>query len=272
MKHSVIFIILFLIFSPLAAQTMPTVSSPEMPTFSTFPTVSQSKTPAQNESAQNKAADNKKEDKNTNSNNEPYLTAASLADFTRVFSGNSNDSTDIISSLLGKNSSQANNSATTNTLLQQILTQLEDMQKEANEKPVFDSIQEKPQTFDEKPKNKAKIIRFTANGYNLLSTCREIFSSGKSADGSFLITGDRKYLSNNETRSETFYFLFNKASDKTYDVAVTVLQDSTNIYSFLYQLEGKAPLTATSIGNLVMLTINEPEWKFDLLIDIGDMN
>ncbi|MBO4759521.1 MAG: hypothetical protein J5505_05630, partial [Spirochaetaceae bacterium] len=85
---------------------MPTVSSPEMPAFSTFPTVSQSKTPAQNETVQNKASDNKKEDKNTNSNNEPYLTAASLADFTRVFSGNSNDSTDIISSLLGKNSSQ----------------------------------------------------------------------------------------------------------------------------------------------------------------------
>ena len=145
------------------------------------------------------------------------------------------------------------------------------MQREADEKPVFDSVQEKPQTFEEKPKNKAKIIRFTANGYNLLSTCREI-SSGKSDDGSFLITGDRKYLSNNETRSETFYLLFNKISDKTYNVAVTVLQDRLNVYSFLYQLSGKTPLVATSTGNLVVLTVNEPEWKFDLLIDIADLD
>ncbi len=87
-----------------------------------------------------------------------------------------------------------------------------------------------------------------------------------------MITGDRKYLSNNETRSETFYLLFNKASDKTYNVAVTVLQDRLNVYSFLYQLSGKEPLVATSIGNLVMLTVNEPEWKFDLLIDIADLD
>ena len=271
MKHSAIIILICLAYLPVFAQTMPTVSSPEMPAFSSFPKVTQSNTPAANEPAKNTQTADKTGTKSAREN-ESYLTAASLADFTRYFSGNTGESGDIISSLLGKNSSQANNSATTNTLLQQILTQLETMQKEADEKPVFDSIQEKPQTFDEKPKNKAKIIRFTANGYNLLSTCREIFSSGKSTDGSFLITGDRKYLSNNETRSETFYFLFNKSSDKTYDVAVTVLQDSTNIYSFLYQLEGRAPLTATSIGNLVMLTINEPEWKFDLLIDIGDMN
>ncbi len=61
------------------------------------------------------------------------------------------------------------------------------------------------------------------------------------------------------------------ASVKTYDVAVTVLQDYTNTYSFLYQLSGKNPLTAYSIGNLVKLTVNEPDWKFDLLIDIADL-
>lgn len=271
MKHSVIFFFILSATISAVAQTMPTVSSPEMPSFTSFPTVSQSNPTSMNETEKAKPADNKKEATATASNDQ-YLTAASLADFTRVLSGNSNNNTDIISSLLGKNNKTADDSTATNALLQQILTQLETMQKEADEKPVFDSIQEKPQTFDEKPKNKAKIIRFAANGYNLLSTCREIFSSGKSDDGSFLITGDRKYLSNNETRSETFYFLFNKSSDKTYNVAVTVLQDYTNIYSFLYQLEGRAPLTATSIGNLVTLTVNEPEWKFDLLIDIADLN
>ncbi len=271
MKHSAFFVFIFFVCFSANSQTMPTVSSPEMPSFSSFPAVSQSSSASMNETEKAKPAENKKEAPAAASNDQ-YLTAASLSDFTRLFSGNSNNNTDIISSLLGKNNKTADDSAATNALLQQILTQLETMQREENEKPVFESVQEKPQTFDEKPTNKAKIIRFTANGYNLLSTCREIFSSGKSDDGSFLITGDRKYLSNNETRSETFYLLFNKASDKTYNVAVTVLQDRLNVYSFLYQLSGKEPLVATSIGNLVMLTVNEPEWKFDLLIDIGDLN
>lgn len=270
MKHSAFFFFILAASLSAAAQTMPTMSSPEMPSFSSFPSVSQSSPASISTPEKSKAAENKK-DETAASKNDQYLTAASLSDFTRVLSGNSSN-TDIISSLLGKNNKTADDSAATNALLQQILTQLESMQREADEKPVFDSVQEKPQTFEEKPKNKAKIIRFTANGYNLLSTCREIFSSGKSDDGSFLITGDRKYLSNNETRSETFYLLFNKISDKTYNVAVTVLQDRLNIYSFLYQLSGKTPLVATSTGNLVVLTVNEPEWKFDLLIDIADLD
>jgi len=271
MKYSAIFILLTFVSFSFFSQTMPTVSSPEMPAFSSFPTVSKPSSANSADSNKN-ISSNTKADNTSSEKDNSYLTAASLVDFTRLLSNNSKEDTDIISSLLGKNTTSANNTASTNALLQQILTQIENMQKKADEVPVFESVQEKPQTFEEKPKNKAKIIRFTANGYNLLSTCREIFSSGKSDDGSFLITGDRKYLSNNETRNETFYFLFNKISDKTYDVAVTVLQDYQNIYSFLYQLEGKSPLTATSIGNLVTLTVNEPEWKFDLLVDIGDLN
>ncbi|NLK46757.1 MAG: hypothetical protein GX297_08940 [Treponema sp.] len=266
-----IFIVLGLFASAfIAAQDMPTVSSPEMPTFSSFPTISTNQKNLHSQQTEKKAENIKKDILDEQPQDKSFLTAANLAELTNSLAGNTSGQTDFLSKLFG-NKFDSKNSETTNILLQQILTQLESMQKEATEKIVFDSIQENPKTFEEKPQSNAKIIRFTANGYNLLSTCREIFSSGKSEDGSFLITGDRKYLSNNQTRNETFYMLFNKTSVKTYDVAVTVLQDYTNTYSFLYQLSGKNPLTAYSIGNLVKLTVNEPDWKFDLLIDIADL-
>ncbi|MCQ2579408.1 MAG: hypothetical protein MJ159_01760 [Treponemataceae bacterium] len=268
MKSLHIFALFFIAF-PLLAQTtsMPSISSPSMPSVSSFPTISST---SASQPQKQKTDEKPAAAKDTSSNNEAYLTAASLANLSTSFlGGGTSQNKDIISNLLNNTN---NENQTTNVLLQQILTQLENMQKEIDEKPVFNSIQEKPKTFEEPPQNGAKIIRFSANGYNLLSTCREIFSSEQSNDGSFLITGDRKYLSNNQTRTETFYLLFNKISAKTYDVAVTVIQDYQNSYSFLYQLSGKMPLTAYATGNLISLTVNEPEWKFDMLIDIADMN
>ena len=134
MKHSAFFFFILTASLSAAAQTMPTVSSPEMPSFSSFPSVSQTSPASISTPEKSKAADNKK-DETAASKNDQYLTAASLSDFTRVLSGNSNN-TDIISSLLGKNNKTADDSAATNALLQQILTQLESMQREADEKPV----------------------------------------------------------------------------------------------------------------------------------------
>lgn len=118
-----------------------------------------------------------------------------------------------------------------------------------------------------------KILRFVVNGYNIMETCRTVYFSKKDYDGSFLLTGDRRYTSDNKSRDETFYFLFktdgNCGTSAGYNVEPQIVQDYKNEYSFLYQLSKKHNLKAEKTGNLVSLKCTEPAWNFDLLLDIG---
>lgn len=112
------------------------------------------------------------------------------------------------------------------------------------------------------------------NGYDILSTCKKIYFSEQESDGTFLLTGDRKYFSANKSRSETFYFFFNsKGSDggiTKYKVTPAVSQDSENKYSFLYGLTQKDELEAERTGNLITLRSNDGNgWKMDLLISMN---
>ena len=106
-----------------------------------------------------------------------------------------------------------------------------------------------------------------------MDTCRTVYFSKKDYDGSFLLTGDRRYTSDNKSRDETFYFLFktdgNCGTSAGYNVEPQVVQDYKNEYSFLYQLSKKHNLKAEKTGNLVSLRCTEPAWNFDLLLDIG---
>lgn len=120
-----------------------------------------------------------------------------------------------------------------------------------------------------------KILRFVVNGCNIKDTIRTVYFSKKEKDGSFLLTGDRKYLSDGKSRDETFYLLF-KADGKCgasagYFVEPQVVQDYRNEYSFLYQLSKKPALKAEKTGNLVSLKYvsDGGDWNMDFLLDIG---
>lgn len=265
----------FIFYTPLIAQTsgvsMPKIDSISMPGSSSFPSMS-----SQSQNPQTQSATSTNESQNSITNSQ-YVTAASLATLSSSILGTSESSSNnLLSSILGgsSNLTATANATTTNVLLEQILNKLNENQDNSTAKKVSSTeTNEKTTNTPVYPYSTggAKILRCTTNGYNILSTCRTIYSSVLTTDGTFLITGDRKYLSNHRTRSETFYMLFKKTSPHTYEVAVSVLQDYLNEYSFLYQLSERSPFIASATGNLIVLRIDEELWKFDMLIDITDM-
>ena len=196
-----------------------------------------------------------------------------------------------ISSLLGKGSGlqsgllDSQNTVTASTAdsatLKQILLELTELKNQVNGKTGGNQVNDgvllsdkgnAGTIFTNSLTKEPKILRFIVNGYDLLSTCKKIYFSEIETDGTFLLTGDRKYMSENQPRSETFYFYFVvKGSENgitKYVVTPAVSQDYENPYSFLYQLTQKSELLADRTGNLLTLRVNENGWKLDLLISL----
>lgn len=123
-------------------------------------------------------------------------------------------------------------------------------------------------------RNRSRILRFAVNGYNILRTCRTVYISDVQDDGTFLVTGDRRYMSDGQTRSETFHILFRTKLDdsalREYDAATAVTQDSYNPNSFVYQLSKRSNMMASRTGNLVSMRTEDPDWRLELLIDLGE--
>lgn len=120
----------------------------------------------------------------------------------------------------------------------------------------------------------SRILRFNVNDYDILKTCGKIYISDIQSDGSFLVTGDRRYMSDGKNRTETFHMLFKNSAGEhgavNYNAAASVTQDYLNEYSFLYQLSKRPSLSAVRTGNLVTMRTTDPEWKMELLIDLGE--
>ncbi len=205
-----------------------------------------------------------------------------------------------LSGLLGKTQSNsllgAQNTVTANTVdsatLKQILTELTELKNKINRNssqtdsaqtdisgnlPKSEEISLNDKSFGQNSfatpiKKEPKILRFNVNGYDILSTCKKIYFSEMEEDGTFLLTGDRKYMSESKTRSETFYFYFRAKGNENgvtkYAVTPAVSQDYENEYSYLYQLAQKTQLTADRTGNLVTLRVADGSWKMDLLISL----
>lgn len=205
-----------------------------------------------------------------------HLTASDVSDlgdnglFGGIYGLLGDGSASSVSKVLATSSSQ-------DVMLQQILKELETL-KTQNENLQTKFAKEGQSgvqaVANGKPeKGDARILRFFVNGSNLLDTCRTVYFSKKEQDGSFLLTGDRKYSADNKSRDETFYLLFkadgNCGTTAGYDVEPKVIQDYKNEYSYLYQLSKKHNLKAEKTGNLVALRCQEPAWNMDLLIDIG---
>ena len=165
----------------------------------------------------------------------------------------------------------ASKQETNNTVLTTIISQLEE-------------IKEKQENLERKvsyttEKDGATFLRFTVNGEDILSSFRTVWFSSKENDGSFMVTGDRKYYEGTKLEEETFYLLFkadgNGGASMGYIVEPAIFQNHENKSSVLSKLASLKNLRATRTGNLVSLRTNlegntEDSVLFaDILIDTG---
>ena len=165
-------------------------------------------------------------------------------------------------------------STSTNVLLQQVLNSLNDLKKHqqgasAKEKNELDAVKTDSENFKHR---EPSILRFKVNGYNIADSLTKVFFSETEADGSFLLTGDRKYFVGQQVRTETFYMLFKTVSSNgsslTYKVQPSIVQDMRNENSYVYKLANVKNLTAEKTGNLVVIHYTGDSVNADLLLDI----
>ena len=170
--------------------------------------------------------------------------------------------------------SNYNTTSSTNVLLQQVLNGLNDLKKQqqnasAKEKNELNATKTDSENFK---KREPSILRFKINGYNIADSLTKVFFSDTEPDGSFLLTGDRRYFVNQQVRTETFYMLFktigSNGSTLTYRVQPTLVQDYKNENSYVYKLSGVKNLTAEKTGNLVVIHYSGDSVNADLLLDI----
>jgi len=164
--------------------------------------------------------------------------------------------------------------STTNILLQQVLNSLNDLKTEQkNVSPAEKNVLEKTKTDSENFKTREpSILRFKINGYNISDSLTKVFFSEPEADGTFLLTADRKYYANQKAMTETFYMLFKTVSTKgstvSYKVQPTIVQDQKNDNSYVYKLMSVKDLVAEKTGNLVVIHYNADNLNADMLLDI----
>ena len=269
-------------FSSITSPSMPTVSSPEIGNGFYSPgsvlKPEYSKSTSQSSSSQTGQA--KSENKNAESSNEKsemqkkILSALSAKDISLLKEqGFSSDINSMIFSL-----SSSDNSQETKVLLNKILAEIEKIKDESGKEngkekaPEVSAASAKEEKLPEK--TKARLLRFSVNGYDILRTCRKIYISEVQLDGTFLVTGDRVYSSDGKNRAETFHILFKSSPSENrnsnYKATANVTQDYLNENSFLYQLSKFESLPAMRVGNFVSMRTEEPNWKLELLIDLGE--
>ena len=171
---------------------------------------------------------------------------------------------------------EKSNSKNSGTLLNDIISELSGIKErqEKSDKKLFDKNADEIVAYNQNEQKGPAILRFFVDGHNILNTCKTVYFSQKEKDGSFLLTGDRRYIADNKSRSETFYFLF-KSDGKGgafmgYNVEPAVVQDYENKNSFLYRISEETALSASKTGNLVSLRSKDSSVKIDLLLDIGE--
>lgn len=154
----------------------------------------------------------------------------------------------------------------TKEILNNVLKQLEEIKTNTNP-----PVQTSRSTIAAQDSS-SKILRFNVNNYDVLRTCAKIYISDVQRDGTFLVTGDRRYTLEGKYRTETFHMLFKTSQDAggtNYTTATSVTQDYLNEYSILYQLAQRSNLNAVRTGNLVTMRSTDDNLKLELLIDLG---
>jgi len=169
-----------------------------------------------------------------------------------------------------------NTTTSTNVLLQQVLNSLDELKKQqqnasAKEKNALSATKTDSEHFK---KREPAILRFKINGFNIIDSLSEVFFSETEADGTFLLTADRKYFVGQQIRTETFYMLFktvtSNGSTVTYKVQPSIVQDFKNENSYIYKLASVKSLTAEKTGNLVVMHFSDDSLNADVLLDIDN--
>lgn len=261
------------------------ISNPEMPAMPAMPGMPSLETPfytpsfpsnsviPKKKSNKNETTETEKQSVITNNDNADDIVSTlmnnssilSASDITSLYdSGMFNN----LSSLSGTTAASS-----TNVLLQQVLTSLEELKtQQKNASPVqrqqLENAQEDSQNFKQR---EPQILRFRINGYDIKDSLTTVFFSEPEADGTFLLTGDRRYFTNQKSRTETFYLMFkavkSNGSVTTFDVQPSIVQDALNENSFVYKFSKIKNLKAEKTGNLVVLHADDG-LKVDLLLDI----
>ena len=177
-----------------------------------------------------------------------------------------------ISKLLVNSDTTKSGQDNNNSLLTSILTELQDI-KNVQDK----NLQALKKISIEQPglstKTSPYILRFNINGHDILPSCKTVYFSDIEQNGSFLLTGDRRYGYAQNSNTETFYLLFTPngiENDKqTYQVTPAVSQMIEDSQSSLYKLSQQDILIAHKTGNLVTVHTKNKEYQIDLLLDIG---
>ncbi len=273
----------------LYAQSQNTVEMPEMPQMPSMPTLGGGFYTPSFPTRPNSSGNKKDTAEASKEKSESVLTEAITPESilsSALIKGNTLTANDISSlydsglftniSSLSTSDSLANysTSTSTNVLLQQVLNSLNDLKKQqqsasAKEKNELNATKADAETFK---KREPSILRFKINGYNISDSLTKVFFSDTEADGSFLLTGDRKYFVGQQVRTETFYMLFKTVSSNgsslTYKVQPSIVQDHKNDNSYVYKLAAVKNLTAEKTGNLVVMHFTGDSLSVDLLLDI----
>ena len=273
----------------LYAQNQNTVEMPEMPQMPSMPTLGGGFYTPSFPTRPNSSGNKKDTAEASKEKSESVLTEALTPESilsSALIKGNTLTANDISSlydsglftniSSLSTSDSLANysTSTSTNVLLQQVLNSLNDLKKQqqsasAKEKNELNATKADAETFK---KREPSILRFKINGYNISDSLTKVFFSDTEADGSFLLTGDRKYFVGQQVRTETFYMLFKTVSSNgsslTYKVQPSIVQDHKNDNSYVYKLAAVKNLTAEKTGNLVVMHFTGDSLSVDLLLDI----
>jgi len=180
--------------------------------------------------------------------------------------GSDDSSASALSSLLGTGtSSTTTDSATLSKILE--LLEKQQAQADATAKAGTSAATVKA-TEKSAISSGGELIRFTVNGYSITASTTTLVSSILAKDGSFLLTGDRVYVSSGQKLTETFYLLCRKNTDGTYRLQADVSQNPVNANSFLYQLARRSPIKGTLTGDLLVFRTADPAWTLNLVIRI----
>ena len=276
--------------SSITMPDMPSISSPTMDGKFYRPSVPQNysssnKSSSESAGSESKAGETLLTDATTTDDllltlltNSNLLTAS---DISGLYDTGSFDTLSSLSSLTGTSglaSSLTTTSSTANLsttlLLREILAKLNELKVEQNtasaaQQELYAAKLQDSETF--RTRNPS-ILRFKINNYSIKDSVTQTFFSEPEPDGSFLLTGDRKYFVNNKSCTETFYMLFkavkSNGSTTTFSVTPSIAQASENKSSYVYKLCQCKNLIAEKTGNLVVLHYDENGIAADLLLDI----
>ncbi|MBQ0038972.1 MAG: hypothetical protein KBS64_00915 [Treponema sp.] len=259
-------------FPSISSPSMPTISSPSIGSGFYIPSY-----PQQNSEKKAKVDDKKMvtdngDDKSKSDEKKKKLASSITANEISTLSS---------MGLLG-NLYTTQTTSETKEILEKVLSEIEEIKEKTKEIPerapvtiVASAPVVSSNTLSSAAEKAAsRILRFNVNDYDILKTCGKIYISDIQHDGSFLVTGDRRYMSDGKNRTETFHMLFKNSRDVhgvvNYNAATAVTQDYLNEYSFLYQLSKRPEMSAMRTGNLVTMRTTDPDWKMELLIDLGE--